>query len=179
MLRMGTYPWSLKRRILSRYGHLSNDDALNAVQRMIGAETKTLCLIHLSQTNNAESIVKDMATRLMTRLGAQLELGIAKQSEPTGRFEVTCHLVFFAFMNAVITVSLKPSVLDPQGKAIQHSLSSLGFGGVEDVRVGKLFKLTLADSGQSRENVESQIRQMCERLLANTVIETFSYTLEE
>jgi len=89
MLRMGTYPWSLKRRILSRYGHLSNDDALNAVQRMIGAETKTLCLIHLSQTNNAESIVKDMATRLMTRLGAQLELGIAKQSEPTGRFEVT------------------------------------------------------------------------------------------
>src|SRR5881394_1064443 len=84
-----------------------------------------------------------------------------------------------AFMNAVITVSLKPSVLDPQGKAIQHSLSSLGFGGVEDVRVGKLFKLTLADSGQSRENVESQIRQMCERLLANTVIETFSYTLEE
>ena len=82
-------------------------------------------------------------------------------------------------MNAVITVSLKPSVLDPQGKAIQHSLSSLGFGGVEDVRVGKLFKLTLADSGQSRENVESQIRQMCERLLANTVIETFSYTLEE
>ena len=82
-------------------------------------------------------------------------------------------------MNAVVTVTLKPSVLDPQGKAIQHSLSSLGFGGVEDVRVGKLFKLTLADSGQSRENVESQIRQMCERLLANTVIETFSYTLEE
>ena len=82
-------------------------------------------------------------------------------------------------MKAVITVDLKPSVLDPQGKAIQHSLSSLGFDGVEDVRVGKLFKLTLADSGQSRENVESQIRQMCERLLANTVIETFSYTLEE
>ena len=82
-------------------------------------------------------------------------------------------------MNAVVTVTLKPSVLDPQGKAIQHSLSSLGFAGVEDVRVGKLFKLTLADSGQSRENVESQIRQMCERLLANTVIETFSYTLEE
>ena len=82
-------------------------------------------------------------------------------------------------MNAVITVSLKPSVLDPQGKAIQHSLSSLGFGGVEDVRVGKLFKITLADSGQSRENIESQLRQMCERLLANTVIENFSYTIEE
>lgn len=82
-------------------------------------------------------------------------------------------------MKATVVVELKPSVLDPQGKAIEHSLSSLGFGGVEDVRVGKLFRLTLADSGQTRENVESEIRQMCERLLANTVIEKFSYTLEE
>jgi phosphoribosylformylglycinamidine synthase len=47
------------------------------------------------------------------------------------------------------------------------------------VRVGKLFKITLADGEQSRENVEAQLRQMCERLLANTVIENFSYTLEE
>ena len=82
-------------------------------------------------------------------------------------------------MKAVVTVELKPSVLDPQGKAIQHSLSSLGFAGVEDVRVGKLFKIVLADGGQSRAEVESQVRQMCERLLANTVIENFSYTLEE
>ena len=82
-------------------------------------------------------------------------------------------------MKAVVTIELKPSVLDPQGKAIQHSLSSLGFAGVEDVRVGKLFKIVLADGGQSRADVESQVRQMCERLLANTVIETFSYTLEE
>lgn len=83
-----------------------------------------------------------------------------------------------AVMNATVVVELKPSVLDPQGKAIQHSLSSLGFSGVEDVRVGKLFRMALADGGQSREEVESQIRQMCERLLANTVIENFSYTLE-
>jgi phosphoribosylformylglycinamidine synthase len=82
-------------------------------------------------------------------------------------------------MKAVVTIELKPSVLDPQGKAIQHSLSSLGFAGVEDVRVGKLFKIMLADGGQSRADVESQVRQMCERLLANTVIENFSYTLEE
>jgi phosphoribosylformylglycinamidine synthase PurS subunit len=82
-------------------------------------------------------------------------------------------------MKATVTVELKPSVLDPQGKAIEHSLSSLGFGGVEDVRVGKLFRLTLADSGQTREEVESNIRQMCERLLANTIIEKYSYTLEE
>ena len=82
-------------------------------------------------------------------------------------------------MKATVIVELKSSVLDPQGKAIQHSLSSLGFSGVEDVRVGKLFRITLAESGQTREDVETQLRQMCERLLANTVIENFSYTLEE
>jgi phosphoribosylformylglycinamidine synthase len=82
-------------------------------------------------------------------------------------------------MKATVVVELKPSVLDPQGKAIQHSLSSLGFSGVEDVRVGKLFRIMLAESGQTRAEIESQLRQMCERLLANTVIENFSYTLEE
>ena len=76
-------------------------------------------------------------------------------------------------MKATVTVELKPSVLDPQGKAIEHSLSSLGFPGVEDVRVGKVFRISLADSGQTRENVETQLRQMCERLLANTVIENY------
>jgi phosphoribosyl 1,2-cyclic phosphodiesterase len=88
MLRMGTYPWSLKRRIMSRFGHLSNDDSMLAVQRMIGAELQTLCLIHLSEKNNHESIVRDMAAKLMKRTGAQLELGIALQARPTGVFEV-------------------------------------------------------------------------------------------
>ena len=82
-------------------------------------------------------------------------------------------------MKVTVTVELKPSVLDPQGKAIQHSLTSLGFGGVEDVRVGKLFRLVLAESGQTREGIETTMRQMCERLLANTVIENFSYTIED
>jgi phosphoribosylformylglycinamidine synthase len=82
-------------------------------------------------------------------------------------------------MKATVIVELKPSVLDPQGKAIQHSLSSLGFDGVEDVRAGKLFRITLADSEQPRAELEKQVRQMCERLLANTIIENFSYTLEE
>ena len=82
-------------------------------------------------------------------------------------------------MRVTVTVELKTSVLDPQGKAIQHSLHSLGFTGVEDVRAGKLFRITLADSGQPRVEVERQIRQMCEKLLANTVIENFSYTLED
>ena len=82
-------------------------------------------------------------------------------------------------MKATVTVELKPSVLDPQGKAIEHALSSLGFTGVEDVRVGKLFRVSLANDGQPREQIEAQLRQMCERLLANTVVEKFSYTLDE
>ncbi|HYS55897.1 MAG TPA: MBL fold metallo-hydrolase [Thermoanaerobaculia bacterium] len=88
MLRMGTYPWSLKRRIMSRFGHLSNDDSMLAVQRMIGADLKTLCMIHLSQKNNHESIVRDMAARLLAKSGVQLELGIAKQFEATGMFDI-------------------------------------------------------------------------------------------
>jgi phosphoribosyl 1,2-cyclic phosphodiesterase len=88
MLRMGTYPWSLKRRIMSRFGHLSNEDAMTAVQRMMGADLKTLCLIHLSEKNNHESIVRDLAMRLLQRNGVQLELGIAKQFQPTGIFDI-------------------------------------------------------------------------------------------
>ena len=85
----------------------------------------------------------------------------------------------FAAMHATVIVELKHSVLDPQGKAIQHSLSTLGFEGVEDVRAGKLFRITLADNGQPREEIERQLRQMCERLLANTVIEKFSYSIDD
>jgi phosphoribosyl 1,2-cyclic phosphodiesterase len=88
MLRMGSYPWSLKRRIMSRFGHLSNDDSINAVQRLLGADLKTLCMIHLSQKNNHESIVRDMCTRLLNRTGASLEFAIAKQFEPTGLFDI-------------------------------------------------------------------------------------------
>ena len=81
-------------------------------------------------------------------------------------------------MKATVIVELKTSVLDPQGKAIQHALNTLGFGAVEDVRVGKLFRVTLAEGEQQKDKIEAQLRQMCERLLANTVIENFSYTLE-
>ncbi len=81
-------------------------------------------------------------------------------------------------MKATVIVELKPSVLDPQGKAIQHALHSLAFTSVEDVRVGKLFRISLTDSNLSREDLEEQLRQMCQRLLANTVVENFSYTIE-
>lgn len=71
-------------------------------------------------------------------------------------------------MKARVFVTLKPGVLDPQGKAIHHALEGLGFGGVQDVRQGKMIELDLAD-GTS----EGEIEEMCRKLLANTVIENF------
>ena len=71
-------------------------------------------------------------------------------------------------MKARVFVTLKPGVLDPQGKAIHHALEGLGFGGVNDVRAGKLIELDLAD-GTSDADIEA----MCRKLLANTVIENF------
>jgi phosphoribosylformylglycinamidine synthase PurS subunit len=81
-------------------------------------------------------------------------------------------------MKAIVTVELKEAVLDPQGKAIQHSLNTLGFSTVEDVRAGKMFRITLNADGATREQMERQLREMCEKLLANPVTETFSYTIE-
>ena len=69
---------------------------------------------------------------------------------------------------ARVFVTLKPGVLDPQGKAIHHALEGLGFGGVRDVRAGRLIELDLAD-GTS----DDEISEMCRKLLANTVIENF------
>lgn len=72
-------------------------------------------------------------------------------------------------MKARVTVMLKEGVLDPQGAAVQHALGSLGFEGVEDVRQGKVIELDLADGAS-----EAQVAEMCEKLLANTVIERYS-----
>ncbi|MEE4155110.1 MAG: phosphoribosylformylglycinamidine synthase subunit PurS [Erythrobacter sp.] len=71
-------------------------------------------------------------------------------------------------MKARIFVRLKPGVLDPQGRAVHHSLESLGFSGVEDVRMGRLIELEVAD-----DTTEETLRAMCQQLLANTVIEDF------
>lgn len=71
-------------------------------------------------------------------------------------------------MKLRIFVTLKNGVLDPQGKAIQHALGSLGFDGVDDVRAGKLFELTVAD-----DTSDEAIDAMCRQLLANTVIENY------
>ena len=69
---------------------------------------------------------------------------------------------------------LKSGVLDPQGEAVRHALGALGFEGVEKVRQGKVIDLELAET--DRTAAENTVREMCERLLANTVIE--SYTIE-
>jgi phosphoribosylformylglycinamidine synthase len=71
-------------------------------------------------------------------------------------------------MKTRVYVTLKNGVLDPQGKAIHHALEGLGFGGVRDVRQGKLIELDL-DEGVRDEDIEA----MCRRLLANTVIENY------
>ncbi|QIE42542.1 phosphoribosylformylglycinamidine synthase subunit PurS [Rhodobacteraceae bacterium SC52] len=74
-------------------------------------------------------------------------------------------------MKAVVHVMLKPGVLDPQGEAVRHALGSLGFGGVEGVRQGKVIELDLA--GSDADAAEVEVKQMCEKLLANTVIESY------
>ncbi|MEM9811597.1 MAG: phosphoribosylformylglycinamidine synthase subunit PurS [Pseudomonadota bacterium] len=75
-------------------------------------------------------------------------------------------------MRARVTITLKPGVLDPQGAAVAAALSSLGFSGVEGVRQGKVLDLDLAP-----DTTEAEVREMCERLLANTVIETYEIDL--
>ncbi|SEH88537.1 phosphoribosylformylglycinamidine synthase [Halobacillus karajensis] len=74
-----------------------------------------------------------------------------------------------------IHITLKEGVLDPQGKAVQNSLQSLEYSNVQDVRVGKYMEVYLEES----ENLESQIDRMCDQLLANPVIENYTYTIEE
>ena len=77
-------------------------------------------------------------------------------------------------MKARVFVTLKPGVLDPQGKAIHHALAGLGFAGVNDVRAGKLIELDV-DEGTSDADIEA----MCRQLLANTVIENFKIERSE
>ncbi|SMO74691.1 phosphoribosylformylglycinamidine synthase subunit PurS [Melghirimyces algeriensis] len=78
---------------------------------------------------------------------------------------------------AIITVRLKPSVLDPQGSAVKGSLHSLGYSAVQDVRVGKTMEVWL-EATDSQE-AEAQVDAMCRKLLANPVIEDYEFHLEK
>ncbi|MFB1050592.1 phosphoribosylformylglycinamidine synthase subunit PurS [Paraliobacillus sp. JSM ZJ581] len=76
---------------------------------------------------------------------------------------------------ALIYITLKEGVLDPQGKTVQHSLDTLGYETIKEVRVGKYLELFIEDES----SVEAQVEEMCEKLLANPVIENYTYTIEE
>ena len=78
-------------------------------------------------------------------------------------------------MKARVHVMLKDGVLDPQGEAVKHALGTLGFDGVSGVRQGKVIELELDETDAAR--AEASVRDMCERLLANTVIESFQVEL--
>ena len=78
-------------------------------------------------------------------------------------------------MKARIKITLKNGVLDPQGKAIQSALGSLGFGGVNDVRQGKYIEVELAETNEAA--AKDAVERMCKDLLANTVIENYSYEI--
>ena len=80
-------------------------------------------------------------------------------------------------MKARVTVYPRREILDPQGKAIRDALSRVGFPGVDDVRAGKSFEISLADG--DAEAARRQLRDMCERLLANTVVEDYAVELLE
>jgi len=75
-------------------------------------------------------------------------------------------------LKAKVHITLKPGVLDPQGKAVQHALASLGFSGVDDVRQGKYIEIDLQET--DAERARAQVEDMCKKLLANTVIENYS-----
>ncbi len=75
-----------------------------------------------------------------------------------------------------VYVTLRESVLDPQGAAVQHSLNSLSFAEVKDVRIGKYMELTMEKGGR---DIDSAIKEICEKLLVNTVIEDYTYSVEE
>ena len=79
-------------------------------------------------------------------------------------------------MRARVHVTLKSGVLDPQGEAIRHALGSLGFSGVDKVRQGKVIELELEETDPAR--AEATVREMCDKLLANTVIENYAIRVE-
>lgn len=78
-------------------------------------------------------------------------------------------------MEAKIYVTLKEGVLDPQGKAVKHSLETLGFNDTTDVRIGKYIVMKLKE--MPKKNAEEKVRNMCEKLLANTVIESYRFEI--
>ena len=80
-------------------------------------------------------------------------------------------------MKVVANIFLKNGVLDPQGKAVHHGLDALGFDGVKDVRIGKQVVIDLDTDDE--EKALNEVREMCEKLLANTVIENYEVEIKK
>jgi phosphoribosylformylglycinamidine synthase len=78
-------------------------------------------------------------------------------------------------LKAKVYVTLKTGVLDPQGKAVEQALHALGFKEVGDVRIGKYLEIAL--NGATREDAEKRVREMCEKLLANLLIEEYRFEI--
>jgi phosphoribosylformylglycinamidine synthase len=76
-----------------------------------------------------------------------------------------------------VKVVLKDGILDPQGKAVLHAINDLKFKGVDDVRIGKYIELTF--DGLEKSQVENEINEICQKILANPVMENFEYEIEE
>lgn len=81
-------------------------------------------------------------------------------------------------MKAYVYVSLKKSVLDPQGKTIQGALNKMGYQGLQDVRQGKYFEISL-NGGLSKDQAQAEVERMAREVLTNPVIEEFRFSLEE
>ncbi|MEK6691726.1 MAG: phosphoribosylformylglycinamidine synthase subunit PurS [Nitrospirota bacterium] len=79
-------------------------------------------------------------------------------------------------IKAKVYITLKKGVLDPQGKTIKQALEHLEYKGIEDIRLGKYIEITL--NGKSKSEAEREIKDMCEKLLANTVIEDYRFEIE-
>ncbi len=79
-------------------------------------------------------------------------------------------------MKAIVHIGLKAGVLDPQGKAVADTLGRMGYGEVEAARIGKVIELDL-DDGLSAADAETRVKEMCEKLLANTVIESYRFEI--
>lgn len=82
-------------------------------------------------------------------------------------------------IKAKVYVTLKKGVLDPQGKAVLHSLHDMGYAEVGDVRMGKFIELVLDGDTGDKAAVEARLREMCEKILANTVIESYRFEIEQ
>ena len=80
-------------------------------------------------------------------------------------------------MKAKVHIMLKKAVLDPQGKAFENALASIGFKNIEDVRQGKYIEIKL--KGKNREKAKKDVERMCKSILSNPVIESFTIHIEE